>query len=259
MHLANTKINHIYFCVSLDLYYLVECVFAYRCLFPYLQHICSTLTQMVCLITVRISRRKGNVGGQSGDAIALRLKLLKRFKKFFLYRNRLLKIREDGGTSEEKESFIKRFLLDTDNAEAFFELFDEDIFQSEYRLLIQNLSKKEAEEFQSQIRNFEKQLMEGCNIETDGKTDWLFYAKDVKASFQMKTLAQDIYASLIRWPKENFSGLRSVNIEKEMETFRTFLGQRVSGKEFPTIYDMLKTGFEGRAFTKFVMKASAES
>ena len=35
----------------------VECVFAYRCLFPYLQHICSTLTQMACLITVCISRR----------------------------------------------------------------------------------------------------------------------------------------------------------------------------------------------------------
>lgn len=202
--------------------------------------------------------KKGDVGGQSGDAIASRLKLLKRFKKFFLYRNRLLKIRDDGGPNEEKESFIKRFLLNTDNAEAFFELFDEDIFQSEYRLLIQKLSKKDAEEFQSQIRNFEKQLMAGCNIETDGKTDWLFYVKDVKASFQMKTLAQDIYASLIRWSKENFSGLRSVNMEKEMETFRTFLGQRISGKEFPTIYDMQKTGFEGRAFTKFVMKASAE-
>ena len=36
----------------------VECVFAYRCLFPYLQHICSTLTQMACLITVCISRKK---------------------------------------------------------------------------------------------------------------------------------------------------------------------------------------------------------
>ena len=27
-----------------------------RCLFPYSQHICSTLTQMACLITVCISR-----------------------------------------------------------------------------------------------------------------------------------------------------------------------------------------------------------
>lgn len=197
-------------------------------------------------------------GGQSGDAIASRLKLLKRFKKFFLYRNRLLKIREDGGPNEEKESFIERFLSNNDNAEEFFELFDEDIFQSEYRLLIQKLSKKEAEEFQSQIRDFEKQLIKGCNVETDGKTDWLFYAKDVKASFQIKTLAQDIYASSIRWSKENFSGLRSVNMEKEMETFRAFLGQCVGGKEFPTIYDMQETGFEGRKFTKFVMKASAE-
>lgn len=203
-------------------------------------------------------KKNGNEGGQNGDAIASRLKLLKRFKKFFLYRNRLLKIREDGGPSEEKGNFIERFLSNTDNAVEFFELFDEDIFQSEYRLLIQKLSKKDAEEFQSQIRDFEKQLIEGCNVETDSKSDWLFYAKDVKASFQMKPLAQDIYASLIRWSKENFNGLRSVNMEKEMETFRTFLGQCVGGKEFPTIYDMQKTGFEGREFTKFVMKASAE-
>lgn len=205
-----------------------------------------------------LNGKKGDGGGQSGDAIASRLKQLKRFKKFFLYRNRLLKIREDGGPNEEKESFIGRFLSNNDNAEEFFELFDEDIFQSEYRLLIQKLSKKEAEEFQSQIRDFEKRLIKGCNVETDGKTDWLFYAKDVKASFQIKTLAQDIYASLIRWSKENFSGLRSVNMEKEMETFRAFLGQCVGGKEFPTIYDMQETGFEGRKFTKFVMKASAE-
>lgn len=205
-----------------------------------------------------LNEKKGDGGGQSGDAIASRLKLLKRFKKFFLYRNRLLKIREDGGPNEEKESFIERFLSNKDNAEEFFELFDEDIFQSEYRLLIQKLSKMEAEEFQLQIRDFEKQLMEGCNVETDGKADWLFYAKDVKASFQIKILAQDIYASLIRWSRENFSGLRSVNMEKEMEIFRTFLGQCVGGNEFPTIYDMQETGFEGREFTKFVMKASAE-
>ena len=205
-----------------------------------------------------LNEKKGDGGGQSGDAIASRLKLLKRFKKFFLYRNRLLKIREDGGPNEEKESFIERFLSNKDNAEEFFELFDEDIFQSEYRLLIQKLSKMEAEEFRLQIRDFEKQLIEGCNVETDGKTDWLFYAKDVKTSFQIKILAQDIYASLIRWSRENFSGLRSVNMEKEMEIFRTFLGQCVGGKEFPTIYDMQETGFEGREFTKFVMKASAE-
>ena len=203
-------------------------------------------------------QKDGEGKGQNGDAIASRLKLLKRFKKFFLYRNRLLKIREDGGPNEEKESFIERFQLNTGNAEEFFELFDEDIFQSEYRLLIQKLSKKEAEAFQTQIRDFEKQLIEGCNIETDGKTDWMFYAKDVNAAYRMKTLSQDIYASLVRWSKENFSGLRSVKLEKEMETFRAFLEQGVGDKKCPSIYDMQETGFEDREYTMFVMKASAE-
>lgn len=35
------------------------------CLFPYLQHMCSTLTQMACLITVCISRRLSKFGIQA--------------------------------------------------------------------------------------------------------------------------------------------------------------------------------------------------
>ena len=60
---SEIKINVIYFCISLvcTTFAAVECVFAYRCLFPYLQHICSTFTQMACLITVCISRKLSKV------------------------------------------------------------------------------------------------------------------------------------------------------------------------------------------------------
>ena len=72
---STTKITHSIFFYPLRVYFYecsnyictlaaVECVFAYRCLFPYLQHICSTLTQMACLITVCISRRLSNKAGQ---------------------------------------------------------------------------------------------------------------------------------------------------------------------------------------------------
>ena len=198
---------------------------------------------------------------KNGDALASRLKLLRRFKKFFLYRNRLLKIREEGGPSVEMlNDFRKRFLEKATKAEEFFERFDEDIFQSEYRLLIQKLPKNGAEGIVEEIELFEEQILESCEVKTEGRLPYLFYTKDVKAAFKMKSLNQDIYASLVRWSKENFSGLKSMDPDKQMAKFRVFL-EPVKENETPnlhSIYGMQKGGFEGKTFTLFVMNASAE-
>jgi len=198
---------------------------------------------------------------KNGDALASRLKLLRRFKKFFLYRNRLLKIREEGGPSEEMlGDFRKRFLDKATKAEEFFEQFDEDIFQSEYRLLIQKLPKKAAEGIVKEIANFEKLMLESCEVKTEGRLHYLFYSKDVKAAFKMKSLTQDIYSSLVRWSKENFSGLKSMDPDKQMAKFRNFL-EPVKDKEeinLYSIFGMQKGGFEGKTFTLFVMKSSSE-
>ena len=86
---------------------------------------------------------------------------MRRFKKFFLYRNRLLKIREEGGPSDEMlDDFHTRFIAKASNVAEFFEQYDEDIFQSEYRLLIQKLPKKEAYSIVKEIEAFEKQMLE---------------------------------------------------------------------------------------------------
>lgn len=204
-------------------------------------------------------QEKDDNSGKDGDVLASRLKLLRRFKKFFLYRNRLLRIREAGGLSEDMlEDFRKRFLQKTSDLEDLFEQFDEDIFQSEYRLYIQKLSKNEAQSFVGEIVRFEKSILEECKIVIDDNTPYLFYAKDVEASFLMKTLSQDIYASLVRWAKENFSGLKSMDPEKQMAKFRGFLVQNGPEKGPYNIFDMMGKGYENKAFTLFVMKASAE-
>ena len=198
---------------------------------------------------------------KNGDALASRLKLLRRFKKFFLYRNRLLKIREEGGPSEEMlNDFRMRFLDKATKAEEFFEQFDEDIFQSEYRLLIQKSPKQGAYGIVESIESFEKLMLESCEVKTEGRLSYLFYTKDVKATFKMKSLTQDIYASLVRWSKENFSGLKSMDPDKQMVKFRVFL-EPVKESETPNLYSifgMQKGGFEGKTFTLFVMNASAE-
>ena len=197
--------------------------------------------------------------GRNGDAIASRLKLLRRFKKFFLYRNRLLKIREAGGPNKEmQEDFRKRFLSKASNAEEFFEQFDEDIFQSEYRLLIQKLGKKEAETIKNEIIAFEQQMLKGCEVSPDDKYPYLFYAKDVDASYKMKPMSQDSYAYLVRWAKENFCGLKSMDPDRQMDKFRDFLSQESKDMDSHHIFGMMKTGFEEKHFTLFVMNASAE-
>ena len=201
-----------------------------------------------------LTEKKEKNGG-NGDAIASRLKLLRRFKKFFLYRNRLLKIREEGGPSEAMlKGFEERFLSKADSAEEFFEQFDEDIFLSEYRLLIQKLPKAGAEKLVKQITDFEKQMLAACRVEGDEKLPYLFYSKDVEASYAMKKMTVDVYASLVRWAKENFSGQKSMDPDKQMVAFREFMNEDPQ----TGIFGMQKTGYEGKDFTLFVMKASAE-
>lgn len=223
----------------------------------------QALDQVISKEIKDLTDKKKSAGGseKGGDAIDSRLKLLRRFKKFFLYRNRLLKIREEGGPNEEMlADFKSRFLEKAINAEEFFEQFDEDIFQSEYRLLIQKSPKKEAVRIVKDIEDFEKQMLENCGVSTDGRLSFLFFTKDVRAAFKMKSMVQDTYASLIRWSKENFSGLKSMDPDKQMKKFRIFLEPVQEEKEpnLHSIFGMQKGGFEGKTFTLFVMKASAE-
>jgi hypothetical protein len=183
------------------------------------------------------------------------LKLLRRFKKFFLYRNRLLKIREEGGPNVALlESFEERFLKKVNNLTDWFEQNDEDIFQSEYRLLIQKESKEEAQKLSLHISEFEKMALKLGNKDDEKRYKYLFFAKDASSAVMMKSFSQDVYASLIRWSKENFSGLKSINSEKQMEKFRAFM----TGKSLMEMYGMKDNGYGGKGFTVFVMKSSSE-
>ncbi|MBQ2838239.1 MAG: hypothetical protein IJE73_01155 [Muribaculaceae bacterium] len=204
---------------------------------------------------------KAKKEGKNGDVLASKLKLLRRFKKYFLYRNRLLKIREEG--EPNLNDFRERFLEKATDPEKFFEQYEEDIFQTEYRLIIQNLRKEEANDFKEKIIEFEKQLLSKCNVNIQGKQDSLFYAKDVETSCIIKTMPQDSYVSLIRWARENFNGLKCImDSDKQLDKLRGFMSiVKREDKDTETkesINKMQNQGFEEAQFTKFVMKASTE-
>lgn len=204
-------------------------------------------------------QKDNNVNSEKSEYISSKLKMLRRFKKFFLYRNRLLNIREKGGPNEEMlREFRNRFLEKSSDAESFFEQLEEDIFQSEYRLLIQKLTKKEAEDLKVEIINFEQKLLKEAEIYTVEKLPFLFYAKDVDAAFKMKSMSIDIYNSLVKWAKENFCGMKSLNPDIQMGNFLDFLSHSESNNSGQRIFIMKKNGFEEKIFTLFVMKSSAE-
>lgn len=217
----------------------------------------KVISREICKLTNKQNKEDGK--GQNNNALDSRLKLLRRFKKFFLYRNRLLKIREEGGPNKVIiDDFEGRFLGKVDDMEKFFEQFEEDIFQSEYRLIIQKLAKKEAKDFKQKLIDFERQMLVKCHVDINVEQAFLFYSKDVDASYRMKSMSQDSYASLIQWAKENFSGLKGLAPEKQMDKFRDFLLDTKEEPEQHRIFKMQEQGFDGMSFTSFVMKASAE-
>ena len=187
--------------------------------------------------------------------VSSRLKILRRFKKFFLYRNRLLKIKDKGGPAYEIiENFKNRQMPVDISVEEWFEQNDEDIFQSEYRLIIQKASKDGAEELCNDVQNFEKLLLTKAGIDDETKNKSLFFNKDVRAAVLMKSLTHNSYAYLMRWAKENFCGLKELAYDKQMEKCRNFF---VKESEV-NIFKIMEEGFEAKLFTRFVMIASME-
>lgn len=222
----------------------------------------TVISREIAKLTLK--QKEAEATGEKSNTEASKLKLLKRYKKFFLYRNRLLKIREEGGINANMiNEFSERFLDKAADPEKFFEQFEEDIFLSEYRLLIQKMDMQKAEELKEEIKLFELQILANCGVNTKDKERYLYYSKDVDVAFKLKSMTQDIYTSLIRWSKENFSGQKSVDAEKQMMKLRAFLRpENEDGKEkkegLHGIFWMKQFGYEGKNFTTYVVRASAE-
>lgn len=213
------------------------------------------------IMKVTEKKEKNEQAGETNDKLSSRLKLLKRFKKFFLYRNRLLKMRDEGGPEDNMANDFRKRCLNRDTGiKEWFEHFDEDIFQAEYRLLIQKLIKSEAEKLREDIDAFEINFLKKAGVDVNGKKEYLYYTKDAQGAVLMKSMVRDIYSSLVKWSHENFSGLKNMKPEMQMKKFKEFLLQCLkeenTGKE--GIFQMKEMGFENKDFTRFVMRSSAE-
>ncbi len=160
-----------------------------------------------------------------------RLKLLKRYKRFYLYRLRLLERRlSDEIADKDIDDFKKRFKVPCISnkcklasckqtvIEEWFETFDEEIFQSEARMFITMLPLFRAESFLSELITFEQELVNGhC-----GTMKYLFFTQDLSATLILKGLTCNPYASISRLVRQHISPIRSLSPLRQKRNFESF-------------------------------------
>lgn len=127
------------------------------------------------------------------------IKLLKRHKKYFLFRQRLLKMRNEGEVSSDFwNSFVERFRVGKDGVseKVLSEELEEEIFQSESRLVITCSSEDLWTERYEQIAEWEKKLAKNRNS--------LYYKADLSGAKIYSQRKSVFYESLSdEWRKKS--------------------------------------------------------
>ena len=157
-----------------------------------------------------------------------RLKILKRLRRYFLFRQKRLELNtaSDASVRGNLDNFIKRFNIDNPSQireqklEDWFEDFEKDIFQSESRLLVTSLQETEAKSLYSKIVRFE-QILSG--VKTTQYQN-LYFAHDLSSSLLRRDIRIDRYGSLIKWVRDNniMSGDTFENIRRVLNQFGKF-------------------------------------
>jgi hypothetical protein len=185
------------------------------------------------------------------DLYSSRLKLMKRNKRFFLYRKRVLEVRRDGEYSENLiKDFYDRFQIKEDESDEkieldkWFETFDEDIFLSECYLIMDMYNNSNAQKFKDKISTLEEK------ITSKHDSPSLYFNKVLDASLFIKDLYVDTYKSLRIWIRKNYKENRNLGQSKQLSHLVEFVELQLKS--------MSECGFNNALFTKFVFMNSME-
>ena len=113
-----------------------------------------------------------------------RLKWLRRYKRYFLFRQRRLQILLNGKYDEElKSDFFKKFRIEEITSQRkpskelinyIFEIFEEEIFKSEFELILSDMPQEERYDFCKKIQQYDIALSRyNCKIHRSDK--YLYY------------------------------------------------------------------------------------
>lgn len=135
-----------------------------------------------------------------------RIKLLQRHLRFFLIRERVLLVRDQGkgglvdySLKQFQESLLPNDLSDTEKKREYAEGLNEEIFQASYKLIGNHLHKNGLTSFIKKINTFEKQIQP-----PNANSNYLYYSKDSKALTRPSIPTNHAYESLTQLLKRQF-------------------------------------------------------
>ena len=169
----------------------------------------SAIEEEIKYIKDKIKDQKSNKHKNETNDLETYLKLLKRYKKFFSYRFKLIQFSLEGLKEEDINKYydkykIKQNTFDDKNKQDFFEIFNEDIFAAEASLFLKfadRIGKKN--EVYNLVSTFEKNM-----------------CKDIpdKNLYFSKTLKNNIITSKVN---DSYASLKSMNC-KYIEKYRKY-------------------------------------
>lgn len=234
-----------------------------------LEKVSELIDAEITRLKVKISENKNENNNSIIDMnYESRLKLIKRYNRFYLYRLRLLERRlSDEISTSDVEAFKQRFNIPCFQGtcrlyeclqnvkESWFEKYDEEIFQTEARMFLTMLSLPKAKELKDYLICFERTLVEGfC-----GNSEYLFFKKDFEASYALKSCSCNLYSSISKRVKEYISPIRSFSTIRQKNNFEKFV-ENLRNERNST--DIVKTDDQNEQFvpsyTRFVFKNSEE-
>ena len=183
------------------------------------------------------------------DQNAFRLKLLKRYKRFFKYRLKLLQHRLNGGTdNNDINNFNKTFALsEGKSVQDWMDTYDEEIFQTEARLLISTLPSSDAKTFTQDLISFEKILVGTKH----SASNYLYLSKDFHSAMVLRNLFAEPYRSLEKWAKRSINSTRTSSAYKQHKKLTHFvddLHKRMENKDAEQDVDVMSEFFTEDTF-----------
>lgn len=172
-------------------------------------------------------------GGINKGKLTTRLKLLNRYKRFFLYRLHVLEKRLDanGITSNNMKLFFNHFGiayhdLDTHVKDGdllksnkdWFEEFEGDIFQSDARTLITYLPEQDSNELSVVLKNLELNITNGFS----GNEETLYFVKDFEATHIFRKLHSEPYRELTYIVRHQITLVRTLASYRQKDYFKLF-------------------------------------
>lgn len=141
------------------------------------------------------SKVKENANGRA------KKKMLQRNRRFFLFRQKQLQLKQAGQVSDEYMSlFMDKFMIQSQNKDMcqLSNVFDEEIFQTECRMLINLLNGSEAVNFKDNIVKFEEGLCNNSNVK------YLYYKTDLEGALHFGTSTSVRYETLSKYYRSRF-------------------------------------------------------